>query len=179
MPVAWLAGWAVAEGVKTAYRTFAARRFTLASVPALKAITLCGLAAVVLSRSEARLEANVKQMRRSPPINTNGLLARMRRYAPETHWVYAEPVIYPFHARLPVPPELAVVVAKRFWSGQISSQAILATCNRYRPEQVLLPNGPMSVDWKKFLDSGYSLAAADKTSLLYVAKSLVLPGAGP
>jgi hypothetical protein len=179
VPVAWLAGWALAEGVKTAYQTFAARRFALASVPALKAIAVCGLAAVVLSRSEARLEANVKEMRRSPRMDTNTLLAQMRRYAPGTHWVYAEPVIYAFHARLPAPPELAVVVAKRFWSGQISSEAILATCKRYRPEQLLLSNRLVSGDWKKFLDAGYTLACADQTSLLYVAKALIPPGAPP
>jgi len=84
-----------------------------------------------------------------------------------------------FHARLPAPPELAVVVAKRFWSGQISSEAILATCDRYRPEQILLSNRLVSGDWKKFLDAGYTLACADQTSLLYVAKALIPPGAPP
>jgi hypothetical protein len=84
-----------------------------------------------------------------------------------------------FHARVPVPPELAVVVAKRFWSGQISSEAILAACKHYRPEQVLLSNRLASGDWKQFLDAGYTLVCADKTSLLYVAKALIPPGAPP
>ena len=64
---------------------------------------------------------------------------------------------------------------KRFLSGQINSEAILAACERYHPEQVLLPNHPTSADWKKFLDTDYSLVCADKTSLLYVARTLVPP----
>ena len=84
-----------------------------------------------------------------------------------------------FHARLPAPPELAVVVAKRFWSGQISSEPILATCERYRPEQLLLSNRLLGSGWKKFLEAGYTLACADQTSLLYVAKALIPPGAPP
>jgi hypothetical protein len=103
----------------------------------------------------------------------------MRHYAPQTHWVYAEPVIYAFHARLPVPPELAVVVTKRFWSGQISQKAIVATCKQYRPEQIVLPNRPVSGDWEKFLDADYALACADKASMLYVTRTLVPPGAVP
>jgi hypothetical protein len=85
----------------------------------------------------------------------------------------------PFHARLPPPPEFAVVVAKRLWSGQIGSEAILAACKRYRPEQILLSNRLVSGDWKKFLDAGYTLACADQTSLLDVAKALIPPGAPP
>jgi 4-amino-4-deoxy-L-arabinose transferase-like glycosyltransferase len=173
VPLAWLAGFAVVQAVGGASRLIAARGFAFRSRAAWQSAGLCALAAVVLVWSETRLEAGVREMRRSPKTNGNAILAKMRHYGPRTHWVCAEPVIYPFHAQLPVPPEIAVVMAKRHWSHQISPAETLAVCQRYHPEQILLPNATgMTPEWREFLEAGYTVCLADKESVLYIAKSL-------
>ncbi|HEV2210727.1 MAG TPA: hypothetical protein VG167_18285 [Verrucomicrobiae bacterium] len=106
----------------------------------------------------------------------SALLAKMRRYAGGTHWVCASDAMYAFQAQLSVPPELAVVMAKRFWSGQISAAQIVKVCWKYKPEQVLLPNGRISADWRDFLNPDYELVYADREFVLYVSKSVVAAG---
>lgn len=145
VPLAWLAGWAANEAITIATRSLSASGFRLTARATWNGLAVCALTAAVLARSERRLEAGIERMQRSPKTNTNVILAAMRRYAGRTHWVCAQAVIYPFHARLPVPPELAVVIAKRFWSGQMSAAEIVAICRRYKPEQILLPNGPIGL----------------------------------
>lgn len=100
------------------------------------------------------------------------LLAKMRQYAPVTHWVCAEDVIYPFHAKLLVPPEIAVVMAKRYWSGEINALRIVEICRRYNPEQVLLPNGRRAGEWGTFLSSGYDLVCANDRLALFVRNDI-------
>jgi hypothetical protein len=172
VPLAWLCGWAVYEGVKAAWGWTRRKGFEVRSTMTWKAIALCALATAVLARSETRLEAEVRHLRDSPRINASAILARMRRYAPSTHWVCAQDVMYPFDAGLRVPPELAVIMAKRFWSGQISADEIINICRKYKPEQILLPNGERASAWSDFLKSGYKLALADRERALYVSNRL-------
>ncbi|SPE59575.1 membrane hypothetical protein [Verrucomicrobia bacterium] len=173
VPVAWLAGWATTEALGAAAGLLSVRPLRASSRRVWQGIAVCALAAVVLARSERRLEGSIDSMRRSPRANADAMLAAMRRYAGQTHWVCAQSVIYPFHARLPVPPELAVVMAKRFWSGQMTAAEIVGICRRYKPEQILLPNAPLGSEWKEFLASGYGVAQSDKDFVLYVDKALI------
>ncbi len=52
-------------------------------------------------------------------------------------WVFTTELTAAFWAGLEVPPELAVIPAKRCWSGQISPDGVTEVLERYRPE--LLP----------------------------------------
>lgn len=173
VPLAWLSGWAIYKALKDAIGFIQKHGFALSSLATWKALALCILTAAVLARSEGRLEFSVKQLQDSPKINASPLLAKMRRYAPATHWVCAQDVMYPFHAQLKVPPELAVIMAKRFWSGQISALQIINVCRRYKPEQVLLPNGQIAKEWDDFLTPGYQLVYADREFVLYVGKEVL------
>ena len=102
----------------------------------------------------------------------------MRQYASRTHWVYAQPVIYPFHAGLPVPPEIAVVMLKRYWSGQITPKEIVDVCRRYKPEQLILYRSRVGSEWKEFLNAGYRPAYEDTNCVLYVSKGLPAAATG-
>lgn len=175
VPLAWLGGWAVYETINVAIGYFRTKGFALASQTSWKAVALCAVSAAVVARSESRLEANFKQLSDSPKTNASAVLANMRRCAPVTHWVCAEDVIYPFHAQLKVPPELAVVMSKRFWSGQISGEQIVDLCRKYTPEQIMLPNGGPAGSWSEFLRSQYRLEFADKEYVLYVRTNFVAP----
>jgi hypothetical protein len=96
----------------------------------------------------------------------------MRRHAGRTHWVYTRETIYPFHAGLPVLPELAVLPTKRFWSGQITDEQIWTTVMRYWPEQLLLTDADLTSGARQFIESGYNLVYRERALALYVRKDL-------
>jgi hypothetical protein len=137
-----------------------------------KGAAACALAGLALVRSEARLESGVRELRRRPRVSESTLVAKMKEYARRTRWVYARPVIYAFHAGVPVPPELAVVTLKRLWSNQISRTEIIETCARYDVEQILLETAEVTGGWKAALNGGYREACEEGGLALCVANSL-------
>jgi hypothetical protein len=130
------------------------------------------LTALALTVSEVRLEANIRSFRQSPRADQSPLLAKMKQFAPNTRWVYSQRVIYPFQAGLPVPPEIAVVVLKRYWSGQITPEQIVEVCRRYQPEQLVLYKVRAGGEWKELLAAEYLPVYEDTNCVLYVAKRI-------
>jgi hypothetical protein len=132
------------------------------------------LLAATAVQSVQRLAAAARVIRSSPATLSEPMLKHIGLYRDRTKWMYAQPIIYPFHAQLRMPPELAVVTLKRYWSGQISSQDILACLRRRQPEQVLLFKATLGPEWSEFLEANYTLEFDDGKKVLYVAKPLKL-----
>jgi hypothetical protein len=128
---------------------------------------------LALAVAEARLEGYIKSIRLCPRASESPLVEKMKQYAPGTRWVYAQPVIYPFQAGLPVPPEIAVVMLKRYWSGQITPKEIVDVCRRYQPEQLLLYRARSSGEWKELLAADYRPVYEDTNCVLYVTKRIL------
>lgn len=172
VPLAWLSGYGVAELFRVAWAKAGERslRGRLLAYGCLGAATL--LLALVMAYGGDRLLSEVERIRELPRVQENALVAKMRQYADRTRWVYTRQTIYPFHAGLIVVPELAVLPFKRFWSGQITDQQIWATVKRYRPEQLLLADGPLDAGISEFVEAGYTRVYQDGEHALYVAKSL-------
>ena len=95
----------------------------------------------------------------------------MREHSEHTRWVYADNPLYAFHARLPMPPELAVVTPKRFWSGQITVEDIVSVCRSRQAELLLLKSGSMEQTWEVFVKAGYSVEYHEGNYALYVANT--------
>jgi len=68
-----------------------------------------------------------------------------------------------------MPPEIAMVTLKRYWSGQINNAEILELCSHYQPAQLLLKPDMIDDDWRKFL-GGYTMVYQDKTLNFYLQK---------
>jgi len=134
-----------------------------------KALLTTLLVALPLIWSVKRLKAEVLSLRNRRKTDSDAIIAKMKENAPRTHWVYVQydNEIYAFQSRLLMPPELAMVSLKRFWSDQISTEEILSTCKRYKPEQVLLRREAVTTAWKNFLVD-YELIYQDKDFNLYV-----------
>jgi hypothetical protein len=173
IPLAWLAGFAVSEAIASSSRLLSKSHFNLSSANTWKGIILCCLLAAALVRSEKRLEADVKDLRQRPIVEASPVLAKMREYAGRTHWVYVQfgKEMYPFHAQLLMPPEIAMVTLKRYWSDQITTGEIVETCRRYQIEQLLLNPAKIEDDWKGFIGD-YDIVYQDTNSVLYVAKRI-------
>lgn len=173
IPMAWLSGLAVVELIFTAKRLFSLKRMSLTSIKMCQAVVLCGLVAAAVTWSEGRLASSIRLMRRGVKIDADPVVAKMKEYAGGTHWVYAGPgkEIYAFQAGLLIPPELAIVMLKRYWSGQITEDEITRLCEKYQVEQVLLNPRSINADWKPFLER-YELAYQDTNNVLSVAKRI-------
>jgi hypothetical protein len=173
IPMAWLAGFAVNEAIAKVSNLFAKSQFSLISQRTWQAIGLSVLIAFILVRSEGRLEGGVKSLRQRERIDESPVLAKMREYADRTHWAYAQfsKESYPFNVQLPMPPELAVVTLKRYWSDQITTMEITDTCQQYQVEQILLSAGKIDNDWNSIL-KGYNMVYRDTNFVLYVTKRL-------
>lgn len=115
----------------------------------------------------------MKDLKHHPRADTDPIVTKMKQYASHTHLVYAESGLYAFHAQLPMPPELAVVTLKRFWSGQITTQNIVETCQRDHPEQLLLNPAKITDDWNELLKN-YEIVYRDTNFVLFASNQLKL-----
>jgi len=66
------------------------------------------------------------------------LITTVIEYAPDTTWIVTDKPMIAFRARLPVPPEIAVLSRKRLETGAISEEDLIRIVREYRPEQVLI-----------------------------------------
>jgi hypothetical protein len=173
IPMAWLAGFAVAEILHRLSKTFAKTGLNLSLRKTWQALALCTLTALAVVRSERRLESGVKDLRERTRIAADPIIAKMKEFAPQTHWAYVQygNEIYPFQAQLPMPPELALVTLKRFWSDQITEEKIVEICKRYQVEQLLLPRMHSAL-WNELLQD-YTPVSDNGSLVLYASNSLI------
>ncbi len=167
VPLAWLTGWCVNEVIQYVLRNWTRRAFNLTSTTTWKYLALCGLAALAIVRSERRLEASIKNLREQPRADANPIVKKMKEYAGQTLWVYAEHPIYTFHAQLLARPQLAIVSPKRLWSNQIATQEIIDVCMRETPGLLVLPGTTSRQVWTRLLEQ-YAPVHMDKENILYV-----------
>lgn len=170
IPLAWLTGISISESLRLTRAKAAASLFRLPFLGTLAAASM--LIAFVATEGGARLASEVERLRDLPRVQDCALVGKMRQYAGGTHWVYTRFTIYPFHARLLVLPELAVLPLKRFWSGRITGEKIVATLKERRPEQLLLTTETPTPALQQLLTAEYALVYEDSALRLYVVKSL-------
>lgn len=122
----------------------------------------------------ARFKENITDLRGREKVSESNLIATIERYAAHTHWLVAHNSEYAFHAGLLIPPEVAVLPLKRYWSGRIIERDVTAAARRYQAEQVLLWTGALQKHkcWRELLTKDYVLAYADSRHELFVRKEL-------
>lgn len=167
IPIAWIGGVLMRELGRAPVAALKAASLNPKALAAVAALAMVGCVSLL------RVEHEFRRILTSARIQDSAVLARIDALQKETQWFYAQPVIYSFHARLPVPPELAVVTLKRYWSGQMTWQELFRTVSAYRPEQMLLFKATMGPEWKELLATQYRLDWEDAEMALYVQKSLV------
>jgi hypothetical protein len=169
IPLAWLAGIGIRELMAEVRGAFTSETNLRPRTAAAAA-----LIAILAVQSATRLAGEVGAIRSARTIASDRALDRIASYRSGTRWIYTQPVIYAFHAGIPVPPELAVLSLKRFWSGQMTWRRLLDTVQKYHPEQLLLLKTTMGPEWAHFLNADYRVELDDGERILYVAKALKL-----
>jgi hypothetical protein len=134
-------------------------------------VGLFGLCAAVWMG--ARVYLQIASIRSSPQLYTALVLREIERFKPFSHWMYADPLVYSFHADIPVPPPLAVVSLKRLWTGDMTNARIAAEMSRYKPEVILLPNDTREVPFQEMLEADYRMIYQDDKVRLYADRATI------
>jgi hypothetical protein len=66
------------------------------------------------------------------------IVALIRKYADKTTSLFTDRPMYAFRSGMPVHPYLAVITAKRYYTGQPSQEEILSILLETKPEQVII-----------------------------------------
>jgi 4-amino-4-deoxy-L-arabinose transferase-like glycosyltransferase len=122
-----------------------------------------------------RLCLEIQSVRDSPQTYTCLFLNEIERYKPQTRWLYSEEPMYSFLTGIPLPPDLAVVVMKRFWSGEMTGTRLTEDLRSSKPELMLLRNDTNPRPFRELLDAEYQLTYIDADNRLYVRKAMVRP----
>lgn len=174
VPAAVLAGAAVGEalGAVPALLSALRRRWAgalfVAAALGLAALTL----AVRLPLVSEQFERVDRDLRTFQPVQ--GIMTTMQRYADVTKWVVTDLPSYAFFTGKASPPELAVITSKRYKTGELSEDEIIAVIEKYRPEQVLVGrfkyNGPLI----PYLQEHYKLVFQQGRKQLYLREDVEL-----
>ena len=163
VPIAWISGYGVAELVKSSNESISRLSVGVRVVAA----SLLGILLVV--NGGGRLLAFAHELQTLPTIAQNPVLEEMKKRKDTTHWVYTAGDMLPFDAGLLVIPELAVIPAKRIWSGDITPEKLLRIVTDYRPELMLIAAKPLPLESevRKLAERDYVLVARDQQRILY------------
>jgi hypothetical protein len=134
-------------------------------------VALFALCAVVWMG--ARVYLQIAGIRNSPQLYTALVLPEIERLKPFSHWMYADPLVYSFHADIPMPPPLAVVPLKRLWTGDMTNARIAAEMSRFKPEVILLRNHTSEEPFQELLDANYRMIYQDDKLRLYADRTTI------
>lgn len=133
-------------------------------------VLFAGLAAFWMG---CRVYLQIVSMRALPRTFSSLAIAETARFKPFTRWLYTDDLVYSFHTDIPLPPPLAVVSLKRFWSGNLTRERVAGEFGRYRPELVLLGNNAAPVPFQDRLQQEYRLVYHDERLRLYARPAVI------
>jgi hypothetical protein len=136
-------------------------------------VLLAAYAVFALPWLVGRLCVQVAEIRKSPQTYTALVLPEIERFKPFTEFMYADDPVYSFHAGIPLPPDLAVVMLKRLWSGDMTNAKITEELTELKPGVILLANDAKERPFRKLLTSDYRMIYEDSSVRLYILKSIV------
>jgi hypothetical protein len=158
--------WCAAIGIVWAWEWFRKARGLGLRVAA----TLFALCAI--SWMGARVYFQGQEIRRSPQLHSALVLQEIERLRPFARFLYADEPVYSFHAGIPMPPALAVLPLKRFWSGEMTNARLVTELESARPEILLLRNDPRERPFQDWLAEGYRLVYRDGQHLLFARREV-------
>jgi hypothetical protein len=119
-----------------------------------------------------RVYLEVAEVRRAPKVYSDLAIAEMKRFKPAVQFMYADEPVYSFHTGIPMVPNLAVIMLKRLWSGDMTNEKIAAELAVAKPGLILLKNDTRVVPFKELLEREYRLVYYDSAHRLYALRSL-------
>lgn len=138
IPLAWLGGLGLVEGFRVLWASFPHRshRIPPGLVGGYLAWSTAVASAVALIPEKTLWE--ILRLRRTATGSEDHHVKALQAHSEDGDWIFTEDRIRAFWARRPIPPELAVIPAKRLWSGQLPSSEVRRCLDRYRPRLIFL-----------------------------------------
>lgn len=121
----------------------------------------------------ARIYLQIDSVRHSPRTYSSLVLKELERYKPFSQFLFAEEPIYSFHSGIPLPPRLAVLSLKRFWSGDLTNAGLVEELRKCKPGVVLLANDTRERPFVEWLHAEYTIVYQDAGHRLYARKAVV------
>jgi hypothetical protein len=138
IPLAWLSAIVLVEAgrwlLNASRREFTCSPFSVALVY----VVWGGLAALLLAYLPQKAAQGWASIRAVSMIDQDPLIKELRRHADHAQYVVVDRSISAFHAKMLVPPALAVVSQKRDRVGRFTAKDLLSAIIRYKPELVAL-----------------------------------------
>jgi hypothetical protein len=129
-------------------------------------VTAAGVFGVPRFRTQWQALQLVERLQDSP------LMAAIRTHSPSHSTLFSRrPILY-FHSRLAPIPDLALLVKKRFWSGDLSEQSLVTKIIAGKPDLLHLdrrhypPTSPINA----FLQGGYTMVWNQDADEVWVRK---------
>jgi hypothetical protein len=181
VPLSWCAACgitAVAAGIVRGWRS---RRLLTAKARigrsstfryALIMILACAYVLCAVAWMSARVYLQIAGVREAPRTFHALVLNEMTRYKPFTQWMYSDNLAYSFHSGIPVPPTLAILSYKRFWSGDMTHERVDAEMRQYAPGLIALRNDSREVPFQGLLETEYRLVYYDTENRLYAHRTI-------
>jgi hypothetical protein len=123
--------------------------------------------------------ARITEFNSSDAADQQAVVARLQIYRDKTHWIFSDLPVYPFCAKLSVPPELAVITEKRIDSGLLSDTRLLDLLRRYHPEQMLIGRFRYSQTVSDYISDNYVKVwegpAGDSMMQQFIVKNIATP----
>jgi len=120
----------------------------------------------------ARLYLQESGLRHVPKLYNCRALKEIERFKPLTQYIFTDQPIYSFHSGIPVPPRLAILSLKRFWTGEMSNARLVAELEAAQPGLMLLSSDPGERCFQALLNGHYQLVYEDAANRLYALKSI-------
>lgn len=147
-----------------------------ASRPPQSRMLIIGLSAFAVCSAvwmTGRVYLQIESIRRAPRLYTALVLKEIARFEPFTAFMFTDQPIYSFHSRIPLPPHLAMMSLKRFWSGDMSNARLIEELESTKPGLMLLANDTRELPFQRLLDTEYRLVYEDSANRLYAHRSIV------
>lgn len=145
IPLAWLAGAGVVEGFRLIWRRFPTADRAGWWLRGLAWVSWSLALAGGLSLALGKAVWELERLRTVLPADQRQAVQALRTHGAGVQWVFTHDMLSAFWARLPIPPELAVIPYKRRVSGQLPQEQVIEVLERYRPGLILLP--PQRISW--------------------------------
>ena len=162
VPLCWCAAFGVAATAESIFRPWRRVLSLAAAVLGIGAVSWMG----------ARIYLQIVGIRHVPQTYNALVLREIERLKPFARFIYAEPTVYSFHSGIPMPPDLAVLPLKRFWSGNMTNARIASEMWETKPEVILLRNDTREVPFQDLIDGEYRVVYQDASHRLYTKKTL-------
>ena len=173
IPAAGLAGAAIGESFHDLKKYFLSpvRSYVVIflALMTLAMTVYTGYARIPVTLSAFNTYPSFEDPPPKPTASEVKFLRKIRQYAPETHWFVTDMPIYAFYANIKVPPDLVVLSSKRVETGDLTEDQIIATIQKYHPEQVLFGRNEFPTV-RKYLEADYHIVNDRELSSLYVLK---------